>query len=465
MEYRVERDTMGPVQVPADRYWGAQTQRSYENFKIGQERMPRQVIQAFGVLKKAAALSNAKLGMLDDRRAEAIAAVCDEILRGELDGHFPLVVWQTGSGTQTNMNVNEVVANRANELLGETLVHPNDHVNKSQSSNDTFPTAMHIAARLALEEQLIPALDRLETTLMELSRRYWDLVKIGRTHLQDATPLTLGQEISAWAAMLKKCRRMVEFSCSQLEELALGGTAVGTGLNAHPRFGAEAAEKISQLTGQRFVTAENKFHALTSKDELVLAHGALKALAADLMKIANDVRWLASGPRCGIGELKIPENEPGSSIMPGKVNPTQCEAMTMVAVQVMANDVAVGLAASQGNFQLNVFMPVCIYNFLQSVTLLSDAMVSFHDHCAVGILPDEGRIREHLNNSLMLVTALNPHVGYEKAAQIAKLAHQEQLTLREAAEQLGLLTGEEFDRLVRPEDMVHPLGTDEGKGE
>jgi len=457
MEFRIEHDTMGEMRVPADKYWGAQTQRSLENFKIGTEKMPEELIWAFAVLKKSAALANLKLDMLDRKRAEAISTVCDEILSGKLDGQFPLAVWQTGSGTQSNMNVNEVVANRANELLGEALIHPNDHVNKSQSSNDTFPTAMHIAAKLALENRLIPAIDLLETTFARLSKEYGNIIKIGRTHLQDATPLTLGQEISGWQTMLQKNRAMVESACSPLSELAIGGTAVGTGLNAHPQFGEEAAAEVTRQTGTSFVTAPNKFHALTSKDALVFAHGALKALAANLMKIANDVRWLSSGPRCGLGELTIPENEPGSSIMPGKVNPTQCEAVTMVAVQVMANDVAVGLSASQGNFELNVFMPVCIYNFLQSVRLLSDVMISFNNNCAIGIYPNESRIKDNLERSLMLVTALNPYIGYEKAAKVAKFAHTNNTSLKEAAVALGFLTAEEFDRYVRPEDMIGPL--------
>ena len=457
MEFRIEHDTMGEVRVPADKYWGAQTQRSLENFKIGTEKMPPEIIRAFAVLKKSAALANLKLNMLDEPRATAICAVCDEILAGKWLDNFPLAVWQTGSGTQSNMNVNEVVANRANALLGKPLVHPNDHVNKSQSSNDTFPTAMHIAAKIALEEQVLPAIEALEGTFAKLSEEYADIIKIGRTHLQDATPLTLGQEISGWHEMLRKGREMVLLSCGGLSELALGGTAVGTGLNAHPEFGAEAAAEIFRQTGRAFVTAPNKFHSLTSKDELVFAHGALKALAANLMKIANDVRLLSSGPRCGIGELIIPENEPGSSIMPGKVNPTQCEALTMVAVQVMANDVAVGMAASQGNFELNVFMPVCIYNFLQSARLLADAMVSFNANCAVGIRPNLAKIEANLNTSLMLVTALNPHIGYENAAKIAKHAHKNGLTLKESALELGILTAEEFDRFVRPENMVHPL--------
>ncbi len=458
MDYRIEHDTMGEVKVPAERCWGAQTQRSFENFRIGTERMPAEIVRAFAILKKAAAQANEKLGNLDERRSRAICQACDEVLAGELDQEFPLVVWQTGSGTQSNMNVNEVVAARANAILGEKLVHPNDHVNRSQSSNDTFPTAMHIAALTALGDQVLPAIDELHGTLVKLSGAYQDIIKTGRTHLQDATPLTLGQEISGWYTMLEKGRRMIELSLDGLRELALGGTAVGTGLNTLPGFGEQAAAEISALTGKRFVTAPNKFHSLTSKDELVFAHGALKALAADLMKIANDVRWLSSGPRCGIGELMIPENEPGSSIMPGKVNPTQCEAVTMVAVQVMANDVAVGMAASQGNFELNVFMPVCIYNFLQSARLLADAMRSFNRNCAVGIRPNLVKIKEYLDQSLMLVTALNPHVGYENAAKIAKTAYREGTTLRETAVRLGLLTGEDFDRIVRPEDMVAPLG-------
>ncbi len=457
MDYRIEHDTMGEVRVPANRCWGAQTQRSHENFPIGTEKIPQEIIHAFAVLKKAAALSNCKLGNLDARRANAIAAACDEILAGKLDDEFPLVVWQTGSGTQSNMNVNEVVAARANALLGEKLVHPNDHVNKSQSSNDTFPTAMHIAALTAAEDHVLPALDGLAATFERLSAEYADVIKVGRTHLQDATPLTLGQEISGWSSSLRRDERMIRGAMEGVRELALGGTAVGTGLNALPAFGETVAQEISTLTGKHFVTAPNKFHALTSKDELVYLHGAFKALAADLMKIANDVRLLASGPRCGIGELLIPENEPGSSIMPGKVNPTQCEAMTMVAVQVMANDVAVGMAASQGNFELNVFMPVCIYNFLQSARLLGDVMRSFELRCARGIKPNREKIQAYLDESLMLVTALNPHIGYENAAKVAKTAFAEGITLREAAVRLGFLTAEAFDRIVRPEKMVGPI--------
>ena len=457
MDYRIEHDTMGEVRVPANRCWGAQTQRSHENFPIGTEKIPQEIIYAFAVLKKAAALANCKLGNLDARRANAIAAACDEILAGKLDDEFPLVVWQTGSGTQSNMNVNEVVAARANALLGEKLVHPNDHVNKSQSSNDTFPTAMHIAALTAAEDHVLPALDGLAATFERLSAEYADVIKVGRTHLQDATPLTLGQEISGWSSSLRRDERMIRGAMEGVRELALGGTAVGTGLNALPAFGETVAQEISTLTGKHFVTAPNKFHALTSKDELVYLHGAFKALAADLMKIANDVRLLASGPRCGIGELLIPENEPGSSIMPGKVNPTQCEAMTMVAVQVMANDVAVGMAASQGNFELNVFMPVCIYNFLQSARLLGDVMRSFELRCARGIKPNREKIQAYLDESLMLVTALNPHIGYENAAKVAKTAFAEGITLREAAVRLGYLTAEAFDRIVRPEKMVGPI--------
>lgn len=457
MDYRIEHDTMGEVRVPANRCWGAQTQRSHENFPIGTEKIPQEIIHAFAVLKKAAALANCKLGNLDARRANAIAAACDEILAGKLDDEFPLVVWQTGSGTQSNMNVNEVVAARANALLGEKLVHPNDHVNKSQSSNDTFPTAMHIAALTAAEDHVLPALDGLAATFERLSAEYADVIKVGRTHLQDATPLTLGQEISGWSSSLRRDERMIRGAMEGVRELALGGTAVGTGLNALPAFGETVAQEISALTGKRFVTAPNKFHALTSKDELVYLHGAFKALAADLMKIANDVRLLASGPRCGIGELLIPENEPGSSIMPGKVNPTQCEAMTMVAVQVIANDVAVGMAASQGNFELNVFMPVCIYNFLQSARLLGDVMRSFELRCARGIKPNREKIQAYLDESLMLVTALNPHIGYENAAKVAKTAFAEGITLREAAVRLGFLTAEAFDQIVRPEKMVGPI--------
>ncbi len=454
MEYRIEHDTMGEVRVPADRYWGAQTQRSYENFKIGTQRMPEEIIHAFGILKKAAAQANLALGALDEERAAAIQQAADEVISGKLQDHFPLVIYQTGSGTQSNMNVNEVIANRANEILGKKLVHPNDHVNKSQSSNDTFPTAMHIAAVQAVEDRLLPALDQLADTFARLEKENTDIIKTGRTHLQDATPLTLGQEISAWYAMLTETRAMLTQSLTGVRKLALGGTAVGTGLNAPQGFAELSAQKISEITGKPFETAPNKFHALTAKDALVFCHGAMKALAADLMKIANDVRWLASGPRCGIGEITIPENEPGSSIMPGKVNPTQCEALTMVCVKVMGNDAAIGFAASQGNFQLNVFMPVLICSFLESARLLADAMHSFNLHCAEGILPNLQKIDENMNKSLMLVTALNPHIGYENAAKIAKLAHKENLTLKEAALQLRLVSEEDFAKWVDPKKMV-----------
>ncbi|AGF26313.1 MULTISPECIES: class II fumarate hydratase [Bacillus] len=460
MDYRIEKDTMGEVKVPADKFWGAQTQRSKENFKIGSEKMPQRVVKAFAILKRSTAIANERLGNLESEKAQAIAAVCDDVLNGKYDDNFPLVVWQTGSGTQSNMNMNEVVANRATALLkeknSELKIHPNDDVNRSQSSNDTFPTAMHVAAVLAVYEQLVPALDQLRATLDEKAKAYQDIVKIGRTHLQDATPLTLGQEISGWVYMLDRSKEMILESTEKIRALAIGGTAVGTGINAHPQFGEYVAEEITKVTGQTFKSSPNKFHALTSHDEITHVHGALKALAADLMKIANDVRWLASGPRCGIGEIVIPENEPGSSIMPGKVNPTQSEALTMIAAQVMGNDATIGFAASQGNFELNVFKPVIIYNFLQTVQLLSDGMNSFHDKCAVGIEPNQETIQENLSNSLMLVTALNPHIGYENAAKIAKLAHKEGLTLKEAALQLNLLTEEQFNEMVRPEDMVHP---------
>ncbi len=454
MEYRIEHDTLGEVRVPADQYWGAQTQRSFQNFRIGDHKMPAEIISAFAVLKKAAALANAELGMIDQERADLIASVCDEILEGKLEGNFPLVIYQTGSGTQSNMNVNEVVANRGNEIAGKKLLHPNDHVNKSQSSNDTFPTAMHIAALTACEDRLLPAVEALRDELLRLEKENMEIVKTGRTHLQDATPLTLGQEISGWRSMLDHSLQMIETSLDGLRELALGGTAVGTGLNAHKDFGTKSAEHISKLTGKDFRTAENKFHSLTSKDALVYTHGALKALAADLMKIANDVRLLASGPRCGIGEINIPANEPGSSIMPGKVNPTQCEALTMVCVQVMGHDTTIGFAASQGHYQLNVFMPVMIYDFLESANLLADACDSFRQNCVAGITPNRAKIAENLQKSLMLVTALNPHIGYENAAKIAKKAHADGTTLKEAAIELGLLTEEEFDAWVVPENMV-----------
>lgn len=460
MEYRIEKDTIGEIQVPADKLWAAQTQRSFENFQIGTEKMPLDLIRVFAILKKSAALANGKLGKMDSVKVEAIVTAADEIIEGKLDEHFPLAVWQTGSGTQSNMNVNEVIANRANQLLTQqnssVRIHPNDDVNKSQSSNDTFPTAMHMAALIAIEDQLLPSLAQLKETFRLKMEQFQDIIKIGRTHLQDATPITLGQEVSGWHRMLEKTESMIQHSVEYVRELAIGGTAVGTGINAHPKFGDMVAEEISTLTGKTFTSASNKFHSLTSHDELVYVHGALKALATDLMKIANDVRWLASGPRCGIGELIIPANEPGSSIMPGKVNPTQSEALTMVVCQVMGNDAAIGFAASQGNFELNVFKPVIIYNFLQSAGLLADAMRSFNDNCAVGIEPNVAVIQRNLEQSLMLVTALNPHIGYENAAAVAKLAHKEGLTLKEAALRSNLLTEEQFDEIVRPEHMIHP---------
>ena len=454
MEYRIERDSMGEMKVPADKYWAAQTQRSLQNFEIGGEVMPREITHAFGILKKAAAIANFNLGKISEEKKNAIAAACDEVAAGKLNDHFPLVVWQTGSGTQSNMNANEVIANRGNEIAGEKLLHPNDDVNKSQSSNDTFPTAMHIAAVLGIEDKLMPQMDALIETMKRLERENEGIVKSGRTHLQDATPIAFSQEISGWRNMLEKTRKMLEAALPGLKELALGGTAVGTGLNAPEGFAEEIAKQIGLLTGKDFVTAENKFHALTSKDDLVFAHGALKALAANMMKIANDVRWLASGPRCGLGEIFIPENEPGSSIMPGKVNPTQCEAMTMIAVQVMANDVAVGMAASQGNFELNVFMPVCIYNFLQSVRLLADGIASFNKNCAAGIKANREKMAHNLYNSLMLVTALNPYIGYDNAAKTAKKAYRENISLKEACVELGFLTPEKFDEVFHPEEMV-----------
>ncbi|MCY8055944.1 class II fumarate hydratase [Bacillus inaquosorum] len=460
MSYRIEKDTFGEIKVPADKFWGAQTQRSKENFKIGSEKMPNRIVKAFSILKRSTAIANNRLGNLDSEKTEVITAVCDEILEGKYDDNFPLVVWQTGSGTQSNMNVNEVIANLATALLKEKgsiqTIHPNDDVNRSQSSNDTFPTAMHVAGVLAIYEQLVPALDQLRNTLDEKAKKFNDIVKIGRTHLQDATPLTLGQEISGWVYMIDRSKEMILEATEKMRELAIGGTAVGTGINAHPQFGEVVSEEISKFTGQHFKSSPNKFHALTSHDEITYVHGAMKALAADLMKIANDVRWLASGPRCGIGEISIPENEPGSSIMPGKVNPTQCEALTMIAAQIMGNDATIGFASSQGNFELNVFKPVIIYNFLQSVQLLSDGIKSFHDHCAVGIEPNKKTIEENLSSSLMLVTALNPYIGYENSAKIAKFAHKEGLTLKEAAVQLELLTEEQFDEMVKPEDMVKP---------
>jgi fumarate hydratase class II len=456
---RTETDSMGPIEVPADRLWGAQTQRSLKYFDIGTDLMPPELIRAFGILKKAAVLANRSLRQLDAEKTAWIAAAADEVIDGTLDDHFPLHIWQTGSGTQTNMNANEVIANRAIQLAGGVVgskkpVHPNDDVNRSQSSNDTFPTAMHIAAAEEIERRLIPALVRLRDVLAAKSRGFWNVVKIGRTHLQDATPITVGQEFSGWAALLDRDLERIGAAQSGLYELAIGGTAVGTGLNAPPEFGKVAAERIAELTGLPFRSHPNKFAALSAHDELVAASGALKTLAASLMKIANDVRWLASGPRCGLAELILPENEPGSSIMPGKVNPTQCEAMTMVAVQVFGNDAAIGFAGSQGNFELNVFKPVIIHNFLHSVRLLADTMRSFTDHCAVGIKLNREQIAEYVGKSLMLVTALSPVVGYDRAAEIAHLAHVERLTLREATLKLNYLSGEEFDRLVRPESMT-----------
>ncbi len=456
MKERIEHDSMGEIAVPADRYWGAQTQRSYQNFRIGCERMPSEIIRAFGVLKAAAAEANRVLcpGRMTEKKKDTILRAASEVTDGTLSEHFPLVVWQTGSGTQSNMNVNEVIAARGNEIAGERLLHPNDDVNMSQSSNDTFPTAMHIAAVCETECSLLPALDELISALARLEKENADAVKCGRTHLEDAVPVTFGQEISGWRASLEVDRENIRASLEPLRRLALGATAVGTGLNAPEGFDRLAAEKISALTGTSFRAAENKFHALTSKGEMVFAHGALKALAADLWKIANDVRFLASGPRCGLGEIRIPENEPGSSIMPGKVNPTQCEAVTMVAVQVMGNDAAVGIAASQGNFELNVFMPVCIYNYLQSLRLLSDVMNSFRVHCVCGIVADRRKMRENLHRSLMTATALTPYIGYENTARVVKLAHEKEISLREACLSLGYMDGERFDEVYRPEKMV-----------
>ena len=454
MEFRIEKDSLGEVKVPADKLWGAQTQRSLENFKIGKILMPKEIIKGFAILKRACAISNAKLGVLEDEVAKEIAFACDEIEKGNLDSEFPLVIFQTGSGTQSNMNFNEVIANFVNNRGVCRKIHPNDDVNRGQSSNDTFPAAMHIAAILSVNNKLVPAMDRLYETLLELEERYADIIKLGRTHLQDATPITLGQEISAWAQMINVTRNMIIFSNCHLYEIALGATAVGTGLNCHPEFDVTVANEIAEYTGQNFITAENKFHALTSKDAIVHSHGAIKALACNLMKIANDVRLLASGPRCGIGEISIPENEPGSSIMPGKVNPTQCEALTMVCAQVMGNDTTIAVGAAGGQFQLNVFMPVIIHNYLQSVELLAQAMDSFNTNCAKGIVPNSKKIEENLNNSLMLVTALNPHIGYENSAKIAKFAHQNGTTLKEAALKLEILTSEQYDEFVKPEKMV-----------
>lgn len=462
MAMRVESDSMGTINVPSEKYYGAQTARSLANFDIGGEKMPAEIIRAFGILKKAAALANHKLGLMDQATRDLVVAAADEVIAGKLAEHFPLVVWQTGSGTQSNMNVNEVISNRAIEMAGGVMgskkpVHPNDHVNMSQSSNDTYPTAMHIAAVEAIENYLVDRVMLLRNTLDAKATEFMGVVKIGRTHLQDATPLTLGQEISGWVAQLDLALKAIRATLPQLHELALGGTAVGTGLNAHPKYGETVAAEIATLTGQPFVTAPNKFAVMAGHDAFVGSSGALKQLAVALMKIANDVRWLASGPRSGLGEITIPENEPGSSIMPGKVNPTQAEATTMVAVQVMGNDTAIGIAASQGNFELNVFKPVIAYNFLQSVRLLADAAKSFNDHCAVGIEPDRDRIKQLVDQSLMLVTALNRKIGYDNAAKIAKHAHKKRSTLRESAIELGLLTGEEFDAEVKPEQMVGPL--------
>lgn len=458
MEYRIEHDSMGEMKVPADRLWAAQTQRSHENFKIGVdiETMPREITHAFGILKKAAAMANAELKpeKMTQKKLEAIKAACDEVISGELNSHFPLVVWQTGSGTQSNMNANEVIANRANQIAGEKLCHPNDDINMSQSSNDTFPTAMHISAVFAIEDKLLPAVELLIETFKRLEQENEGIVKSGRTHLQDATPIKFSQEISGWRASLERDAELLKMAVKPLYELALGGTAVGTGLNAPKGFSELVAKKASELTGKPFVTAQNKFHALTSKDEIVFAHGAIKATACDMMKIANDVRWLASGPRDGLGEIHIPENEPGSSIMPGKVNPTQCEAVTMVAVQVMGNDTAVGIAASQGNFELNVFMPVAAYNFLQSARLLAESIVSFNNNCAVGITANKDKMYHNLHNSLMLVTALNPYIGYENAAKTAKKAFKDNISLKEACVELGFLTAEKFDEVFHPEQMV-----------
>ena len=458
MEYRIEHDSMGEVKVPADKYWAAQTERSRGNFLIGAgiETMPREITYAFGILKKAAAIANNALKpeKMTDEKLSAISQACDEVMSGSLNEHFPLVVWQTGSGTQSNMNANEVIANRGNEIAGAKILHPNDDINMSQSSNDTFPTAMHIAAVIAIEDKVIPAIDTLIATFVRLEEENDDIVKSGRTHLQDATPIKFSQEISGWRSSLEKDKKIILSACEELKELALGGTAVGTGLNAPAGFDVKVAEAISGITGKNFVTSPNKFHSLTSKDEIVFAHGALKALAADMMKIANDVRWLASGPRVGLGEIFIPENEPGSSIMPGKVNPTQCEAVTMVAVQVMGNDVTVGMAASQGNFELNVFMPVCAYNFIQSARLLAESITSFNNNCAVGIKANRKKMHNNLHNSLMLVTALNPYIGYENAAKTAKKAYKDNISLKEACVELGFLTEEKFDEVFHPEKMV-----------
>ncbi len=461
MKTRIERDSMGEIEVPADVYWGAQSARSLIHFAIGKEKMPREVIRAFGILKRASALINAELGVLPHEKAELILKAVDDVIEGKLDAYFPLSIWQTGSGTQTNMNANEVISNRAIEIAGGVMgskqpIHPNDDVNKSQSSNDTFPTAMHIAAAEILYHRLLPAVAILRYTLAEKAEEFKDIIKVGRTHLMDAVPLTLGQEFSGYVHQLDKAIERINMVLPGLYELALGGTAVGTGLNAHKDFAEKVAQKIAEITGLPFVSAPNKFEALATHDALVFAHGALKTLAASLLKIANDIRWLASGPRCGLGELIIPENEPGSSIMPGKVNPTQSEAMTMVAVQVFGNDTSINFAGASGNFELNVFKPVIIYNFLQSARLLADTCKMFNEHCAVGIEPNREKIQFYLENTLMLVTALNPHIGYDNAAKIAKYAHKTGKTLKEAAVELGLLTAEEFDEKVRPENMIGP---------
>ena len=463
MDYRIEKDTMGEIKVPKDRYWQAQTERSVENFPIGDEKMPKEVIEGFAYLKKACAIVNNKLKRLDDVKTKVISQACDEIIERKLDGEFPLVVWQTGSGTQSNMNVNEVISSRATEILGEDfrtkkLIHPNDDVNKGQSSNDTYPTAMRVAFVLDVQKRLIPAINILKTTLEKKAKEFENIVKIGRTHLQDATPLTLGQEISGYVDMLNKALAQVDDAMKYIVELAIGGTAVGTGLNSHPDFSPMVCDTLNDLTKTKyaFKSHPNKFHALTAHDGEVVLSGVLTALASNLMKIANDIRWLSSGPRCGIGELNIPENEPGSSIMPGKVNPTQSEAMTMVAVQVMGNHSTISIAASQGNFELNVFKPVIALNLLQSIRLLSDTMLAFNDNCAVGIEPNMANINKYLNDSLMLVTALNPYIGYEKAALIAKTAHKNGTTLKQEAINLGILSEEEFDSYVKPEDMIRP---------
>jgi fumarate hydratase class II len=461
MKFRIEKDTMGEIEVPSEVYYGAQSARSLIHFQIGIEKMPRELIRAMGILKKAAALANADLDVLPRDKAELISKAADEVIEGTLDSHFPLSVWQTGSGTQSNMNSNEVISNRAIELAGGMMgskipIHPNDDVNKSQSSNDTFPTAMHIAAAESIYHKLLPAIVELRVTLNEKAKKFYKIVKVGRTHLMDAVPLTLGNEFSAYVQQLDYAIQRLNLVLPGIYELAIGGTAVGTGLNTHPKFAEKCAEYIADITNLPFVTAPNKFEALASHDALVFAHGAIKTLAARVMKIANDVRWLASGPRCGLGELNIPENEPGSSIMPGKVNPTQSEAMTMVAVQVMGNDAAINFGGSMGNFELNVFKPVIIYNFLQSVKLLADSLKMFNEHCAVGIEPNENKIKYYVENTLMLVTALNPHIGYDKAAKIAKHAHKTGSSLKQAAMELGFLSSEDFDKYVRPEDMLGP---------